>query len=112
MNTAAMSLPKVIADLVKAQNKQDSVAYADCFSPTAIVYDEGKTHKGKEEIQQWIAQANKKFKTIMNPITYTGADTTGVLLAEISGSFPGSPLVLNYHVELKDGLIQSLKITS
>ncbi len=105
-----MNLPKVIADLVKAQNNQDSVAYANCFAETAVVFDEGKTHTGKEEIQGWIAQANQKYKTTMKPIGFTQADAMGVLSAEISGSFPGSPLILNYHVELKDGLIQSLKI--
>ncbi|MDO1450476.1 nuclear transport factor 2 family protein [Rhodocytophaga aerolata] len=105
-----MNVPKVIAELVKAQNNQDSIAYANCFSETALVYDEGKNHHGKKEIQEWIAQANQTFKTVMKPIGYTGTATSGVLSAEISGSFPGSPLVLNYHLELKDGLIESLKI--
>jgi hypothetical protein len=107
-----MNVPKVITHLVKAQNNQDSVAYANCFTQTALVFDEGKTHHGKEQIQRWIAQANQTFETKMKPIGYTGTDTKGVLSAEISGSFPGSPLILNYHVELKDGLIQSLKIKS
>ena len=107
-----MNLPQVIANLVKAQNNQDSVAYANNFSETAIVFDEGKTHKGKIEIQEWIADANKKYQTVMKPIEFTPADTTSVLTAEISGSFPGSPAVLNYHFELKDGLIHSLKTIS
>ncbi len=33
-----------------------------------------------------------------------------ILSAEISGTFEGSPVVLNYHFKLEDGLIQSLKI--
>ncbi len=106
-----MNLPEVVADLVEAQANFDSVAYANCFSETAVVFDEGKTYKGRTEIQQWIANANKKFKTVMKPIEFTQTDTSCVLLAEISGSFEGSPLVLNYTFVLRDGLIQSLRIT-
>lgn len=104
-----MNLPDVIADLAQAQNNFDSVAYANCFSETAVVFDEGKTHKGKMEIQQWINQANAAYQTVMQPLEYS--PTTGILKAEVSGNFPGSPIVLSYHLELKDGLIQSLKIT-
>ena len=106
-----MNLPKVITDLIQAQNNYDSVAYANCFSATAVVIDEGKMHQGKAEIQDWITAANQKYKTLMKPLAFTQAGTAGVLSAEISGSFPGSPIVLNYHLELNDSLIQSLKIS-
>jgi hypothetical protein len=106
-----MNLSKVIAELVKAQDNFDSVAYANCFSDTAVVFDEGKTHNGRTEIQHWIAEANEKYKTVMKPIGFTKTDTTSVLSAEISGTFDGSPIVLEYYFEIIDGLIQSLKIT-
>lgn len=104
----ANSLPKVIADLVMAQNNFDSMAYADCFAETAVVFDEGKTHKGKKEIKNWIERANKVYKTVMKPIEYSS--NKQILKAEISGSFPGSPLVLNYQFKIKDEEIHSLKI--
>lgn len=104
-----MNLPIVIADLAKAQNNFDSVVYTNCFSETAVVFDEGKTHNGKIEIQQWIKKANEEFQPVMKPIEYSA--TEEILKAEVSGNFPGSPVVLSYHFELKDGLIESLKIT-
>jgi len=104
-----MNLPKVIADLVKAQSNFDSSAYADCFTETAIVFDEGKTHSGKTEVKNWIEKANREYKAIMKPLEYS--ETTQKLKAEISGTFPGSPVVLKYHFEIIDGRIQSLKIT-
>tara|TARA_R110002049_G_scaffold51685_1_gene145756 strand:+ start:1234 stop:1596 length:363 start_codon:yes stop_codon:yes gene_type:complete len=104
-----MNLPNVITDLAQAQNNFDSLAYSNCFSETAIVIDEGKTHKGKAEIQQWIKKANEEYQTMMKPIEYSA--TEEMLKAEVSGNFPGSPLVLTYHLKLKDGLIQSLRIT-
>jgi ketosteroid isomerase-like protein len=104
-----MNLPNVIEDLAKAQNNFDSVAYANCFSETAVVFDEGKTHKGKTEIQRWIEKANASYQTVMKPLEF---DTSKeILKAEVSGNFPGSPIMLSYHLKIKDGLIDSLKIT-
>jgi ketosteroid isomerase-like protein len=103
-----MTLPKVLADLVTAQNTANSSAYANCFSDTAIVFDEGKQHKGKAAIKSWIAKANQAYKTKMKPLEYSA--TKQILEAEISGTFPGSPLVLTYQFELNEGQIQSLKI--
>ena len=104
-----MNLPNVIADLTNAQNNFDSVAYANCFSETAVVFDEGKTHNGKTEIQQWIKKANDEYQAVMKPLEYSA--TEEILKAEVSGNFPGSPIVLTYYFQLKDGLIESLKIT-
>lgn len=103
-----MNLPKVITDLVQAQNNFDSTAYANCFTETAVVFDEGKTHKGKKEIKNWIEKANKQYQVTMKPLNYS--ETGQTLEAEISGNFPGSPLVLTYNYEFKDEHIQSLKI--
>lgn len=106
-----MNLPKVVTDLVKAQDNFDSVAYANCFSETAIVFDEGKTHNGRKEIEHWIASANDQFKTIMKPVSFEEEETASVLKAEVSGNFDGSPVILSYHFEITDEQIQSLKIT-
>lgn len=104
-----MNLPNAIADLTKAQNNFDSVAYVNCFSPTAVVFDEGRTHNGKTQIQQWIEKANQEYQAVMKPLEYSASQE--ILKAEISGNFPGSPIVLSYHFKLQNGLIESLKIT-
>lgn len=106
-----MNLPKVIADLVAAQNRFDAPAYASCFSETAVVADEGKTHTGRKAIEDWIDGSNKKYRSVMKPLSLAGEGNTRVLSAECSGTFPGSPLVLKFHFELKDGLVQSLSVT-
>jgi ketosteroid isomerase-like protein len=104
-----MNLPNVIADLAIAQNNFDSMAYANCFTETAVVFDEGKTHNGKVAVEKWIRKANEDYQATMKPLEYSEAEE--ILKAEVSGNFPGSPLVLSYHFELRDGLIESLKIT-
>lgn len=42
-----MNLPKAVADLVKAQDNFDSVAYANCFAETAVVLTKGKHTMGR-----------------------------------------------------------------
>lgn len=106
-----MNLPKVVSDLVKTQNNFDSVVYANCFSETAVVFDEGKTHKGRKEIEHWIADANTRYEANMRPISFEEKETESILKVEASGKFHGSPIVLSYHLEIADELIQSLKIT-
>lgn len=103
-----MNLPKVVTDLIKTQNNFDSVAYANCFTETAVVFDEGKTHNGRKEIEKWIDEANKKYQATMKPLEYS--ETEHTLKTEVSGTFPGSPLVMTYLYEFQDDLIQSLKI--
>jgi hypothetical protein len=103
-----MNLPKVVAELVKTQNNFDSVAYSNCFTQTAVVFDEGKTHKGRKEIEIWIDIANKEYKATMKPLEYS--ETEHTLKTEVSGTFPGSPITMTYHYVFEDGLIQSLKI--
>jgi hypothetical protein len=107
-----MNLPKVVANLVNAQNEFNSVAYANCFSETAVVFDEGKMHNGRKEIESWIVDANNRYKATMKPISFEENGTEAILRAEASGNFPGSPIVMSYHLKISDELIQSLKITA
>ncbi len=106
-----MNLPKVITDLVEAQNNFDSIAYANCFSETAEMFDEGKSYKGRVEIQSLLEETNEKYQSMMKPLEYTEDGTSSVLSAEVSGNFPGSPAVLQFHFTLKNNLIDYLKVT-
>lgn len=106
-----LKLPKVLSDLLTAQKNYDSDAYADCFSETALVIDEEKEYKGKKAIKDWIEDANQQFKTIMEVIRYSGTESTGLLTAKISGNFEGSPVLLDYNMELAGNKIVRLEIT-
>ena len=106
-----MELPQSIAQFVETQNTFDSKAFTDCFTATAIVHDEGRIHNGKEEIRQWIEHANEAYQSSMEPLNYEESGSNGVLTAKVSGTFPGSPIVLQFHFGLKDDLIDSLKVT-
>ncbi|KQR72446.1 nuclear transport factor 2 family protein [Pedobacter sp. Leaf176] len=106
-----MNLPKLITNLIEAQNNHDGASYALLFSDTAVVFDEGQTQTGRTAIQKWIEKSNEEYQTVLKPIGYKEDENSSVLTAEISGTFPGSPAILNFNLVLHDGLIQSLKIT-
>lgn len=106
-----MNLPKLITDLINAQNSHDGAAYASLFSDNAVVLDEGKTHTGRTAIQKWIEKSNEENQTVLKPIGYELGENGSVFTAEISGTFPGSPAILDFNLVIQQGLIQSLKIT-
>ena len=106
-----MNLPTAISNLIQAQADFDSKTYADCFSDTAIVFDENQTHTGHEEIMQWNEKTNAKYQTQLEPIEFSIIDKTSTMTTKVSGTFEGSPIILKYHFELLNGQITALKIT-
>ncbi len=106
-----MKLPENIAGFIKAQNELDSTAFANYFTVQATVFDEGSSYSGREEIKQWIQAAIEKYNMQLTPIDFTQTGSKGKLTVEVSGTFPGSPAVMNYHLELDGPSINSLKIT-
>ncbi len=106
-----MYLPEIIEKLVMAQNNFDSTAYADCFADNAIVFDEGKNHQGKEAIKTWNELTNAEYSTTLEPVDFQQNGDKSVLIVKVSGTFDGSPLLFDYHFEIQNERITSLKIT-
>ncbi|RYF97065.1 MAG: nuclear transport factor 2 family protein [Chitinophagaceae bacterium] len=106
-----MELPQVVSRFIETQHNYDSKAFADCFTESAIVHDEGKTHNGRTEIHQWIQHAMDTYKSELKPLNYEQSGSSGVLTASVSGPFPGSPVKLNFNFGFKEKLIDSLNVT-
>jgi uncharacterized protein (TIGR02246 family) len=106
-----MNLPATIAGFVQAQNEQDSARFAHYFTPQATVSDEGQVYAGRAEIENWIQQATKKYHMQATPIEYQQSSASAILTVTVTGIFPGSPAVMQYHLELEDSLISSLRFT-
>ena len=74
-----MELPQAVARFIETQQIYDSKAFTECFTETAIVHDEGKTHTGKEEIQQWIEHAMEVYKSQLKPLQYEESAPKGIV---------------------------------
>jgi ketosteroid isomerase-like protein len=106
-----MDLPIILKNLLQAQENFDSTSYSECFSDDALVFDEGKTHKGKEEIKDWNEKTNEEYKTKLEILEIFNKDQMSILTTKISGTFEGSPIVLKYNFEIENDKVSSLKIT-
>ncbi|OUJ68390.1 hypothetical protein BXP70_28040 [Hymenobacter crusticola] len=106
-----MNLPTTIEGFVQAQNERDSASFSHYFTADATVSDEGHTYSGRAEIREWIQQATEKYQMQTRPINYQQSGASAILTVEVAGTFPGSPAVMQYHLELDNSLISSLRFT-
>ena len=107
-----MNLPPLIQDYITASNAHDVEAIVDCFADDAVVRDENAIQQGKAEIRRWATETIEKYKFQFKPLSADERDAKTILSMEISGSFPGSPITLDYHFTIANNRIQSLIIDS
>lgn len=105
-------IPQPIAAYVLAENSHDSQAVANCFTQNAVVKDEGKVHRGRDEIKKWSAETVSKYAAQLAPIQVISNPNGYVLLASVFGNFPGSPAKLNFHFSISGALISQLEVTA
>ena len=105
-----LQLPRPIEIYVRAENSGDVEVLSDCFAPDATVRDEGRLYEGIPAIKAWKARSKKKYEHTVTPLEISVSDGGVTLKAQLSGSFPGSPVTANFHFELVDDRIASLRI--
>lgn len=106
---APLSLPTPIADYFAA-DAGDGVAVANCFTADAVVVDEKRTHKGREEIARWKSKASAKYDYVSEPVAADEVGGKVIVTARLTGNFPGSPVDLRYAFTLANGAIARLEI--
>lgn len=106
-----MNLPTVVTDFINAHNNFDSEASANCFSENGVMLEEGRPYTGRAAIQHLFDETNEKYQSSMKALSYIEKGTASVLAAELTGTFPGSPAVLQFHFTLKNNHIEYLKVT-
>ena len=107
-----MNLPPVITRYIEASNAHDAEAIVDCFADDAVVRDENATRHGKIEIRRWATETIEKYKFHFKPLSANERGGKTILSMEVSGSFPGSPITLEYHFTIANDKIESLIIDS
>jgi hypothetical protein len=107
-----LELPAPILGYFQAQNSGRTDAFLELFTADAVVADEGCEHRG-DAIRTWIDGAISKYHPLHADVTRLElADTQTIAIAQVSGSFPGSPIELRYHFTLRDGRIAALSISA
>ncbi len=110
--TMSIQLPDPIERYVQIANSGTPEAATECFAPDATVYDEGRTYEGVAAIENWMAATKKKYGHTVAPLELAERGGQNILKARLTGSFPGSPITVNFSFVLADGKIRSLEIRS
>jgi ketosteroid isomerase-like protein len=110
INVMTIKLPRIINDYVDASNAHDVKSVVACFADNALVHDEGKDFRGKKIIEDWITKTIEKYKFQFKPISVRQDDAEVIVAVEVSGTFDGSPITLDYRFTLEGDKILSLTI--
>jgi hypothetical protein len=105
-----MQLPAPIERYVQIANSGATEAVPECFAADAIVRDEGQTYEGVAAIRNWMAATKKKYGHTVTPLELAERGGQSILKARLAGSFPGSPITVNFTFVLAGGKIRSLAI--
>ncbi|HJY53219.1 MAG TPA: nuclear transport factor 2 family protein [Candidatus Udaeobacter sp.] len=107
-----LSFTPIIQNYVDASNAHDVNSILACFADDAVVRDENATRRGKIEIERWARETINKYKFHFEPLSAEKRGTETIVSIEVSGSFPGSPVTLDYHFIVANEKISSLTIDS
>jgi ketosteroid isomerase-like protein len=107
-----ISLMPIIQSYVDASNAHDVKSILACFADDAVVRDENATRHGKIDIERWATETIDKYKFHFEPRSAEHRANATVVRVEVSGSFPGSPVTLDYHFTVANEKISSLMIDS
>jgi hypothetical protein len=105
-----MKLPSLITEFVNASNNRDSNAVIACFAEDAIVHDEGQEMHGLSAIKEWSDKGFEKYQYVIEPIGIADTGESAVLTSTVSGSFPGSPVSLDFNFVIHQDRIVALNI--
>ena len=106
----SINLPPIIQKYIDASNAHDVNSILACLNDDAVVRDEDETHRGKTNIERWLVTTIEKYKFQFKPLSSQQHDGETVVSVEVSGTFPGSPISLDYHFATRNDKIASLTI--
>lgn len=105
-----LTLPPAIAAYFEANARLDADAMAAPFTPDAVVHDEGRSRRGTAAIRAWIQEATIANAAIATPVAVRRDGSQIAVAADVTGSFPGSPIRLTLRFTLAGDAIAKLEI--
>ena len=103
-------LPDIVETYLDSTNRHDINAILACFSTDAVVHDEAHEYQGSRQIRDWIASTIEKYRFQIKLLSVSNEDNQTMAAMEVSGTFPGSPITLDYRFAINGDKISSLTI--
>ena len=102
-------LPPAVAGFFRAHNTDQTDDFTSLFAAAAVVHDEEREHRGAA-IKGWIDKVIAQYKPQAEVLAAAASGDELIVTAQVSGTFPSSPVQLRYHFGLKGDRIASLRI--
>ena len=103
-----LSVP--LSTYFEAQNAHDVDAMLACFTEEAMVRDEGRDMIGRVAIRGWIHETTRKYRPTVKPTSVAEEDERTIVMVQVAGIFPGSPIGLRYRFRISGKKIARLEI--
>jgi len=104
-------IPPSVACYFEGADAHDASKAASSFAEDAVVHDEGRDHVGRAAIQDWVQDTINRYATRFEVEAVSDSEDATLVVARLSGRFPGSPIRIRFLFQLADGLITHLDIT-
>lgn len=108
----SIALPDVVQTYFEVSNGQGMTRLAECFCEDATVRDEHQTHQGLAAIVEWQFASRQAYSYVAAPLQSWQDGEALVVIARLTGNFPGSPVDLQHHFAFDGGRIKLLEIGS
>ena len=105
-----LQIPEIISEYINCSNAHDVEGILACFRNEATVRDEEETLHGKEAIKGWVIRTIEKYDFHFEPLKIHQDDDEATVSVSVSGTFPGSPVTLDYNFTIKNERISSLSV--
>ncbi|GAB3197664.1 hypothetical protein GCM10027261_23450 [Geodermatophilus arenarius] len=104
-------LPATIRGFLTAHRAREADVALRAFTPTAVVVDEGRTHRGTEEIRRFLSGAGAGFSYTTELVGAERVDDAHwVATHRLEGDFPGGVVDLRYRFTMDGDLVAGLVI--
>jgi ketosteroid isomerase-like protein len=104
-------LPPVITGYLTAHQARDLNPALACYTEDAVVTDEGRTHRGKQEIRDWLGRAASQYTYTTTLVAAHRVDHEHyVAVHHLEGDFPGGVADLRFRFTLDGDRIAELVI--
>jgi hypothetical protein len=84
-------MPPALAAYFGAEDAASVEVLERCFTPDAVVRDEGRVMRGLDAIKAWKSAAQAKYKYRIEPLSASSGGGTATVLARVTGSFRAAP---------------------
>jgi ketosteroid isomerase-like protein len=105
-----IELKPPLSTYFEAANAHDAAAVAALFGEDALVHDENADHRGRRAIRDWAQGTYDQYDVRLTPREARREGSAVFVTTGVVGTFPGSPIELNFRFLVDGDRIEELRI--